>query len=177
MTATYELHRGFTLIRTLMVPPIEVFRRWTEPDQLDWFFNPTAPTPAEPIEVDLRVGGAWRQRMIVDESVSYTTGGIYREISPRQKLVFSWGAVDGWPEIDMPTLDDVPLITVVLDETAAAEEEGDTRPATDMIFTLALPDHLTEQQVHAWNEAGIDENWGKTLDRLVASVDHNSGRA
>ncbi|GGE94764.1 SRPBCC family protein [Mycetocola zhadangensis] len=177
MTATYELHRGFTLLRTLRAAPAEVFRKWTEPDQLGWFFNPSAPTPSEPVDVDLRVGGAWRQQMIIDESVSYITGGIYREISPGEKLVFSWGAEGGWPEIELPSLDDVPLITVILDATPSAEAEGDSRPATDLIFAVALPDHLTEQQVLAWNEAGIDENWGTTLDRLVAAVDRDTGRA
>jgi uncharacterized protein YndB with AHSA1/START domain len=29
----------------------------------------------------------------------YATGGIYREIMPPETLVFSWGAVGGWPRI------------------------------------------------------------------------------
>ena len=176
MTATYELHRGFTLLRTLAVPPEVVFRRWTEPDQLTWFFNPEASLPAEPVEVDLRIGGAWRQLMVVDEFTRYVTGGIYREIAPVEKLVFSWGAIGGWPEIEMAKLDDVPLVTVILDETAAAEEKDDARAATDMYFSVALPDHLTDLQVLAWDDAGIAETWGKTLDRLVASFDTSVGR-
>lgn len=171
MTATYELHRGFTLLRTVSVPPDDVFRRWTEPDQLTWFFNPSSPIPREPVEVDLRVGGAWRQLMVVDEFSRYVTGGIYREIAPVEKLVFSWGAVGGWPEIEMARLDDVPLVTVILDETDAAEEKGDARAATDMYLSVALPDHLSESQVAAWDDASIEENWGMTLDRLVASCE------
>ena len=175
MTATYELHRGFTLLRTLAVSPGDVFRKWTDPDQLAWFFNPAAPLPTEPVEVDLRVGGAWRQLMVLDEFSRYVTGGIYREIAPDEKLVFSWGAVEGWPEIEMDKLDDVPLVTVLLDETDAAQERGDARVATDMYFSVALPDHLTAQQVRAWDDAGIEENWEKTLDRLVASFDTRDG--
>ena len=175
MTANYELHRGFTLLRTLAVPPDDVFRRWTEPGQLTWFFNPSASLPTAPVEVDLRIGGAWRQLMVEDEFTKYVTGGIYREIAPVEKLVFSWGAVGGWPEIEMAKLDDVPLVTVILDETDAAEEKGDARAATDLYLSVALPDHLTEQQVHAWDDAGIEENWGKTLDRLVASFEQDIG--
>jgi uncharacterized protein YndB with AHSA1/START domain len=170
MTASYELHRGFTLLRTFPVSPEAVFGAWTEPQHLDWFFNPDQPTPSDPIEVDLRVGGAWRQQMVVDESSSYVTGGIYREISPGEKLVFSWGAVGGWPELDMHQLDDVPLITVLFDATDAAEARGDARPATDLVFSLAFPDHLSDQQVQAWEEAGIEENWGITLDRLGTAL-------
>jgi hypothetical protein len=29
-------------------------------------------------------------------------------------LVFAWGAVDGWPELDPARLDDNPLVTVTL---------------------------------------------------------------
>jgi uncharacterized protein YndB with AHSA1/START domain len=176
MTATYELHRGFTLIRTLPAPSDLVFRCWTEPDRLEWFFHPEFATPTEPIEVDLTVGGAWRQRMVVDEFTSYVTGGIYREISPGEKLVFSWGAVGGWPELETHTLDDVPLVTVIFDETDAAEARGDARRATDMIFSVALPDHLTDAEVRAWDESGFEENWGTTLDRLAAVITRDSGQ-
>ncbi|MCP2031200.1 uncharacterized protein YndB with AHSA1/START domain [Okibacterium sp. HSC-33S16] len=175
MSTSYELHRGFTLLRTFPVPHEVAFRAWTDPDHLGWFFNPDQPTPSEPIDVDLRVGGAWRQRMVLDESSSYVTGGIYREISPGEKLVFSWGAVGGWPELDMHHLDDVPLITVLFDATDAAEARGDARPATDLIFTLAFPDHLTPAQVRAWEEVGIEENWGITLDRLGAALTRTPG--
>jgi hypothetical protein len=41
---------------------------------LHWFYNPDHPTPSEPIELDLRVGGSWRQRMVVDERTAYRRG-------------------------------------------------------------------------------------------------------
>lgn len=201
MIATYELHRGFTLVSRLDAPRTTVFRAWTDPAHLDWFYNDAAPLPAEPIDVDLRVGGAWRQQMVVDEFTKYVTGGIYREISPVDRLVFSWGAVGGWPEITMSQLGDVPLVTVILgdaDQADAADagERADasgesgvdaagdsgvdggvgqganrrTDAATDMVFSFALPDHLTAQQARAWAESGVEENWGLTLDRLVAAV-------
>ena len=72
------------------------------------------PLPSEPIDVDLRVGGAWRVKMVMNENLQYFTGGIYREIVPGEKLVFTWGAVDGWPEIDSDHLDDCPLVTLTL---------------------------------------------------------------
>ena len=52
--------------------------------------------------------------MVIDESTAYTTGGVYREIVPGEKLVFSWGATDGWPELDPERLDESPLVTVRL---------------------------------------------------------------
>ena len=92
--------RTFTVTWTLDAPAAEVFRAWTEPDKLDWFYNDTMPVPDEPIELDLRVGGVWRQQMVISESTAYPTGGVYREIVRDEKLVFSWGAEGGWPELD-----------------------------------------------------------------------------
>ncbi len=50
------------------------------------------------------------------------TGGIYREIVPNEKLVFIWGATDGWPKIDPDELDDSPTVTVTLDEAGCRTE-------------------------------------------------------
>ena len=62
---------SFTLDWVLDASPAEVFRAWTDPEHLGWFYNPDNPIPAEPIELDLRVGGAWRQLMVIDESTTY----------------------------------------------------------------------------------------------------------
>ena len=72
--------RQFTLTWTLDAPPADVFRAWTDPEYLDWFYNDAQPKPAEPIELDLRVGGVWRQQMVISDTTSYPTGGVYREI-------------------------------------------------------------------------------------------------
>ena len=66
------------------------------------------PVPSEPIELDLSVGGAWRQFMLIDEDTAYFTGGVYLEIVPDEKLVFAWGATDGWPKLDPDNLDRSP---------------------------------------------------------------------
>ncbi|MET0932580.1 MAG: SRPBCC domain-containing protein [Mycetocola sp.] len=171
MTATYERHRGFTLTRVLDAPQDSVFRSWTDPAHLHWFFNPAQSTPFEPIEVDLAVGGAWRQRMVIDAATSYMTGGIYREITRPGRLAFYWGAVGGWPEIDRARLDDAPLATVVLGARGAQ---------TDMVFTLALPDSWPADRVRLWETDGPHDGWSQTLDRLVDAVrqpEHNQRAA
>ena len=102
----------FTLTWTLDASPADVFEAWTDPDQLEWYYNDHQPIPTEPIELDLRVGGAWRQLMVINRSTIYMTGGVYREIVPDEKLVLAWGATGGWPELDPDRLDDSPQVTV-----------------------------------------------------------------
>jgi uncharacterized protein YndB with AHSA1/START domain len=153
-----EPERAFTLTRMLDAPRELVFQAWTDPDQLQWFRSEFTDA-REPIEVDLRVGGVWRQKMVVDDDTAYFTGGIYREIVPPERLVFTWGASNGWPRIDPDHLEDGPVVTVTLNEV------GDT---TEMIFHLGLPDHLSEDRVRELFASGVRDGWSQTIDRLVA---------
>ena len=159
MTSTAPAQRTFTLTWTLDASPAEVFRAWTDPEHLGWYYNPNNPVPEEPIELDLRVGGAWRQRMVISEQTSYMTGGVYREIVPDEKLVFAWGATDGWPELDPERLDESPNVTVLL-----SGRDG----RTEMLVTVALPAGVSENEAREWLEMGITNGWRDTVDRLAA---------
>ena len=144
-------NREFTLVRTVDAPQHDVFRAWTDPAHLDWLFNP-AYSADEATTVDLRVGGQWRQRMIIDESYNYMTGGIYRAVEPISRIVFAWGAIDGWPEIDPDDLDAGPIATVTLE---AIDDE-----------TTAMTLHLQVPEAR-WHPA-MQDGWSDTIDRLVA---------
>ncbi len=153
-----DSERGFTLTRMLDAPRERVFQAWTDPWHLQWFYSDLV-DPREPIEVDLRVGGVWRQKMIVDENTEYFTGGIYHEIVPPERVVFTWGATNGWPQIDPDHLEDGPVVTVTLNEVGEK---------TEMTFHLGFPDHLSEERVREWFARGIRQGWTDTLNRLVA---------
>ena len=154
--------RTFTVSWTLDVPPADVFRAWTEPEQLGWFYNDAMPAPDEPIELDLRVGGAWRQLMVLDESTAYVTGGVYREIVRDEKLVFSWGAEGGWPELDPARPEDSPLVTVLL-----AQEGG----RTAMTVTVELPADMSGEGMPAGWFDHMRHGWRDTVDRLAALLE------
>jgi uncharacterized protein YndB with AHSA1/START domain len=162
MTITDPQPHEFTLSWTLDAPPADVFRAWTDPDQLDWFYNDEFPAPAEPIELDLRVGGVWRQQMIVDETTAYPTGGVYREIVPNERLAFSWGAVGGWPALDPDRPEDSPLVTVTL-----SQEGG----RTEMTVQVQLPASFEPKgQPAGWFDH-IRQGMSDTVDRLVAALE------
>jgi len=156
MTETQTL-REISIRRHFDVPPSAVFRAWTHPEHLEWFLNPEQPRPEQPIEVDLRVGGAWRVPMVIDSETAYTTGGIYLELEPDRRIVFAWGAVDGWPALDPQNLEAGPVGTVELMDAAGG---------TDATFTLTLPAHLSEAEAQRWLDLGIREGWTTTMERL-----------
>ncbi len=159
--ATNAVERSFTLKRILNAPRDLVYQAWTDPAHLQWFFSPSMPFPPEPIDVDLRVGGAWRVKMVINEQLQYFTGGIYREIVPGEKLVFTWGAMDGWPEIDSAHPDDCPVVTVTLNPL------GERGEKTEMIFHVALSDQLSDERAREWLATGMRAGWCDVIDRLV----------
>jgi len=149
--------REFSIVRTLHASPERVYRAWTEPEHLTWFFSDPAGDNAAP-EVDLRVGGEWRQVMVVDDDDSYVTGGVYRDLVPNERLAFAWGALGGWPAIDPDDLDSAPQVTIEL---------RDVDGSTEQTFRLALADTLTDEEVEEELATGMEPGWAATIDRLV----------
>jgi len=154
--------RGFTVTRRFDAPRELVFRAWTDPEHLQWFAG-VPRDPAHPTTVDLRVGGTWRVHLVEDEGRgrAYWTGGLYREISAPDKLVFTWGALDGWPELDVEDLDDLPVATIQLNEVDGG---------TEMVAHFGFADSLSDQRVAEWLAMGVREGWTDTLSRIDAEV-------
>ncbi len=76
------------LRRTYPAPPERVFRAWTEVEQVKRWFGPKGCTVPE-AELELRVGG--RYRIVLEQAEgSHIVGGEFVEISPPERLVFTW---------------------------------------------------------------------------------------
>lgn len=102
--------KGFTLVRTFDAAPEEVWAAWTEPDaSAQWWRPRNTTTPRELMEMDVRPGGRYVYTMINNDSGDrVVTGGVYREVLPFSRLVFTWGEPDADP-------DDAPVVTVTLE--------------------------------------------------------------
>ncbi|MCH8561822.1 SRPBCC domain-containing protein [Nesterenkonia sp. YGD6] len=109
--------KGFTLVRTFAATPEQVWTAWTDPDAAaQWFHPEGATTPRESVEMDVRVGGRYTYTMVNDEDgTEVVTAGVYREVSPFERLVFTWGDPHSDP-------DDAPVVTLVLATTDAGTQ-------------------------------------------------------
>jgi uncharacterized protein YndB with AHSA1/START domain len=78
------------LRRILNAPRERVWRAWTQPEMLIAWLGPPE-WPAVHFEQDLRPGGAWRAclRSTTEDRVLWQ-GGVYREVVPPERLVFSF---------------------------------------------------------------------------------------
>ena len=79
---------SLTLRRRINAPPAKVYAAFTEPQTIARWFGPQGVTSVS-AETDLRVGGRYRivAQMAADQ---LEVGGVYREIVPNEKLVYTW---------------------------------------------------------------------------------------
>lgn len=83
---------SLTLQRRLKASPQKVFEAFTDAAQLVRWFGPDF-APAVSAEADLRVGGKYRVTMRAKDGEIHQVSGVYREIVPDERLVFTWAWV------------------------------------------------------------------------------------
>jgi uncharacterized protein YndB with AHSA1/START domain len=79
------------MTRIIHAPQQEVFDAWTTPASMQQWMCPEGASVAL-VEVDLRVGGAFRIDMRIAGADTVHTG-IYRDIILPEKLVFTWNSI------------------------------------------------------------------------------------
>ena len=81
------------ITRVFDAPRALVWQAWTDPTMLAQWFGPRGVTSSVP-QWDLRVGGALRIVMHGPDGQDYPMKGVFREVTPPERLVFSNIAVD-----------------------------------------------------------------------------------
>lgn len=98
------------ITRVFDAPRALVFKVWTQPEHLARWWGPQGFTTLA-CEMDVRPGGAWYRRMRSADGTLSIKRGVYREIVPPERLVFTYvnEAEDG-------TLEGETLVTVTFEE-------------------------------------------------------------
>ena len=105
MNTTSSTAPEFTITRTFDAPRELVWQAWIEEDQLaNWLF-PFGVTTSS-IAFDVRPGGSYAYTMTnVETGEQFPTGGVFLEVEPIERLVFTWGKpgddVDTAPRISL----------------------------------------------------------------------------
>jgi uncharacterized protein YndB with AHSA1/START domain len=82
---------SLTLKRRLNAPPAKVYAAWTDPGKLAQWFGPSqVKAGSVQADIDARIGGRFRISFDTDDRRHHQAGGVYREVMPNEKLVFSW---------------------------------------------------------------------------------------
>ena len=137
--------RELNMRRTFNAPRELVFRAWTEPQLLAQWSCPRGFTCSEN-RGELRVGGAFFARMRSPAGSEHRLRGVYRELVPPERLVFTHCWID---------------------------EQGAPGPETVVTVTLTERDGRTEMRFHqalfASVEActGHEQGWTSCFERLA----------
>ena len=89
---------SLTLTRNYTVPPERVWRAWTDPQALKRWFGPSTDDLVSLASLDVRVGGHYRIVFGGPEGKAHEVQGVYKEVVPHRKLVFTWMWPNSTPE-------------------------------------------------------------------------------
>lgn len=149
-TPAYEL----SLTRVIDAPPAKLYRAWTEPELMKIWFCP-APWKVTHAELDLRPGGRSLVVMNGPDGEEVPNEGVYLEVVPNEKLVFTDAYTEGWVPSENPFMTGV----------VTFEDLGDGRTRY-----VARALHWTEEKMREHEEMGFHEGWGICADQLAALV-------
>jgi uncharacterized protein YndB with AHSA1/START domain len=132
---------SLTIRRRLNAPPAKVHAAWTYPQKVRRWWGPEETDAAVHVEADVRVGGRFRVAMRGSGGERHDVSGVYREVVPDEKLVFTW-AWHTTPERES-------LVTVALE----SDGDGTVRLTHEQFFDEPARDgHL--------------KGWSSALDKL-----------
>ena len=80
---------SLTITRHLKAPPSLVYQAWTDPEKLMRWFGPDA-GPTLSAGADVTVGGRYHIVFRTQDGEEHDVSGLYREVVPNEKLVFTW---------------------------------------------------------------------------------------
>ena len=151
MTATHE--HELSLTRLIDAPRAAVYRAWTDPEILKQWFAPL-PYTTPFAEMDVRPGGASLIVMRSPDGNDMPLPGIYLDVVPNRKLVFTDAYIQGWEPSEKP------FMTGIL---TFEDLGGKTR------YTARVR-HWTVADREAHEKMGFHQGWGQCTDQLAALV-------
>ena len=81
---------SLAIVRKLDAAPGKVWRAITEPEALKKWMAPSDAFKVPLAEAELRIGGRYHIVMNAPDGQVHDVSGVYREIVPNKKLVYTW---------------------------------------------------------------------------------------
>lgn len=146
--------KELTITRTFEIDRETLFNMWTEPEHVSKWFGPKNFTVAD-CKIELKPGGEFIVNMKTPDGKIYPSTGVFREITPPEKLVFaliSHFDDEGNPQMEM-------LNTITFSEQGSK---------TKMIMIIeeikTLPGVVPLK--------GLDFAWNQSFDKLEKALNN-----
>ncbi|MES2598067.1 MAG: SRPBCC family protein [Verrucomicrobiota bacterium] len=144
--------RELVLVRETDVPPEKLYAGWTTPGLYPQWFCPK-PWYVKDVEMDLRAGGYSKMTMCGPNGESFPNEGVYLEIVPNKKIVFTDAYKANWEP--NPNLFFTGIVTF------------EVLPSCKTRYT-ARAVHWTQEACEKHAAMGFKDGWSAAFDQLVA---------
>jgi uncharacterized protein YndB with AHSA1/START domain len=141
--------RDLVLTRIIDAPREKVYRCWTDPELVKQWFAPR-PWSTSEARMDVRAGGSSYVVMRDPDGNDYPNPGLFLEVVPNEKLVFTDAFTSAWQPSEKP------FMVVIL----TFEDEGGKTKYT------AIARHWTVADREAHEKMGFHEGWGQCASQL-----------
>jgi uncharacterized protein YndB with AHSA1/START domain len=160
-SATMSAEGEIVITRIFDAPRKLVWKAWTEPEHFMRWWGPknfTSPV----CKIDFRVNGTYLWCMRGPDGKEYWTTGVYRDIVPIERIVYSDSFADEKGNVVPASVyglpgEDWPLETLV---TVTFEERGGKTTMT--LRHVGIPAGVLSEQTGA--------GWNESFDKLAASL-------
>ena len=150
--ATPRNDRELVIARLIAASPQALYRCWTEPELLVKWFAPK-PLTTEVREMEVRVGGRQAIVMKTPDGGEHAAGGVYLELVPGRRLVFSDAFRDGWTPGD-----GTPFMVAEI----SFEPQADGRT----LYTARVG-HWSDEAKARHEAMGFETGWGICAEQLA----------
>lgn len=154
-TTTSTEGRDLVLTRIYDAPPAKLFEAWTKPELMKQWFVPK-PWSLAKVETDVRPGGSSLIVMRSPEGQEFPNRGVYLEVVPNRKLVFTDAFTEAWKPAEKA------FMSVVL----TFEDIGGGKTK----YTARVS-HWTDEDVKAHEEMGFHQGWAICAEQLAELVE------
>ena len=152
-----QAQHELVLTELLDAPREKVFRCWTEPALVQrWFAPRPGTTPVA--EVDVRAGGASNIVMRSPEGQDMPNPGVFLEIVPNRKIVFTDAFSPGWRPAGKPFM----VAEITLEDAPGGKTKYTARAM-----------HWNEETKRQHEEMGFFQGWAicaKQLEEVAKSI-------
>jgi uncharacterized protein YndB with AHSA1/START domain len=133
--------------RTLPAPRSLVYQAFTDPKRIAQWMGPHG-FVATTIEGDVREGGAWRSGMRAPDGTEHIASGVYREVVPNERLVFTYAWEEGGARGH---------------ETVCRVELSDAGAQTRLVFSQGPFETRSSAEGH-------NGGWSQAFEKLATAV-------
>jgi uncharacterized protein YndB with AHSA1/START domain len=131
------------LARSYPVAPEKVWRAWTDPEAIKRWWGPGPKDRVSLAQLDVRVGGRFRIVFGGPQGTDHEVQGVYKEVVPHRRLVFTWTWPNSTPERES-------VVTIVF-KARGGNAGGGTE--LDFRHEQFFDEAARDGHLHGWSEA------------------------